>query len=580
MKQSAPISKTDQLKSDIDKAISTVPLDPNVFQGLAIDIGKLIADRIAYNEDTKAIIEDFSFLLTHTPSCAFKCLAIHEIKKCLEKIGGHQAYDQSFKSAVIECLQADYHVDAFTLHAISQFFSNYWSHTTLGSSFKGGDLSIEDQLFVAIKYRDIRQGGQFIDFFTKNGVDLNQVERLDKTPLKLAAEEGFQDIVQILIDNGADVNGKPQQRTPLMDAAQKGKKDAVQALLKNNADIDAVDKEGDTALHVAALAGQAEMCEFLMANGANVHAKNENGSSTLHFAARAGNTALCELFIANGVDVNCRDNDGCTPLILAGNAECIDTLLAHGADIGIENNKGETALFLAVRAVRDNKEPSRENENEADAEANKKAAEMNQKAMDAVKSMIDRGANVHHENRLGQTALFYVEKLRNNPCFSFLVDCGLDVHKVDNKGQSLLMQVAHKHQVNDIHLLIDNGLDVNQKDSDGRNALFHALACDLPSEAVASMLHTVNGVTQIFPSGQKGNRVYIEGTSFLETTRALVDCGIDVLALNKDGQTALDVAKEMDFKDTIAFLEMCFENVNLQKTIVKADDEIEHGFGF
>ncbi len=80
-----------------------------------------------------------------------------------------------------------------------------------------------------------------VKLFIKYGADVNVTGfREDSTPLHLAAIRGYEDIVKILIDNGAKIDMRNRmEETPLMYAAQKGHYNVAELLIQNGADINA-----------------------------------------------------------------------------------------------------------------------------------------------------------------------------------------------------------------------------------------------------------------------------------------------------------------------------------------------------
>ena len=60
------------------------------------------------------------------------------------------------------------------------------------------------------------------------------------TPLHYAADEGHTEVVELLIANGVEVNGKDEDgRIPLHFAANSGHKEVVELLINNDADMNA-----------------------------------------------------------------------------------------------------------------------------------------------------------------------------------------------------------------------------------------------------------------------------------------------------------------------------------------------------
>ncbi|ROT81850.1 ankyrin repeat protein [Penaeus vannamei] len=148
-------------------------------------------------------------------------------------------------------------------------------------------------------------------------------------PLHVAAEEGHEEIVKMLILGGVDVNGKNEKgSTPLHFAAQEGHEAAAEELIVKGADVNAKDEDGYTPLHLAAFNGHRAMVEMLIGKGAEPNAKGNGGSTPLHFAAQEGHEAAAEELIVKGADVNAKDKnvaDGGKP-----NPRMVKPLDSHG----------------------------------------------------------------------------------------------------------------------------------------------------------------------------------------------------------------------------------------------------------
>lgn len=108
-----------------------------------------------------------------------------------------------------------------------------------------------------------------------------------RTPLHWAAQHGHVEVVQTLIDNGADVNARDVfGRTPLHLAV--GHPRIISLLLDAGANVDARDSLSNTPLHRAV--PSIESVDALIRAGANVRAENTSGNTPLDIAMRYGNS--------------------------------------------------------------------------------------------------------------------------------------------------------------------------------------------------------------------------------------------------------------------------------------------------
>ena len=103
-----------------------------------------------------------------------------------------------------------------------------------------------------------------------NSVDSNQY-----TPIMYACEEGHDNIVSLLIDNGADIEAKGIYETrPLHRACANGRTSICSTLMQAGADIEAPDEDGERPIHYAVSRNNIETVNLLIANRCDVNARN------------------------------------------------------------------------------------------------------------------------------------------------------------------------------------------------------------------------------------------------------------------------------------------------------------------
>jgi cytohesin len=117
-----------------------------------------------------------------------------------------------------------------------------------------------------------------------------------RTPLHWAVRWDQKEIVEFLIEKGAEVNSRDNSdTTPLYFAVTINQKDLAELLLSQGADVNAKNNHDFTSLHLAAIKGFQEMVEFLLTQGADVNARDDKGNTPLHYAAVTGSKEMVEL---------------------------------------------------------------------------------------------------------------------------------------------------------------------------------------------------------------------------------------------------------------------------------------------
>ncbi len=119
--------------------------------------------------------------------------------------------------------------------------------------------------------------------------------------------------------------------------------------------VNLTNRQGKTALMVAAQSGDSGLSDALVAAGAKINVENDNGGTPLMHAAVGGNIEIVALLLSAGAKVNSQAVNGWTALALAaakGYVPVINQLLGAGADPNLSDIFGWTPLMHAVEQER------------------------------------------------------------------------------------------------------------------------------------------------------------------------------------------------------------------------------------
>lgn len=148
----------------------------------------------------------------------------------------------------------------------------------------------------------------------------NAASAFGLTPLRMAVALGNVAAAAWLLEQGADINlTLPKDgRTPLTDAVFRNRSEVVQLLLDKGADVAIADNDGNTALLYAIKSGNAALVKSLLDHGANVGDRDRYyRRNALHWAAIKGHPDMVRLLLERGADAMATDSLGRTPLTYA-----------------------------------------------------------------------------------------------------------------------------------------------------------------------------------------------------------------------------------------------------------------------
>lgn len=167
------------------------------------------------------------------------------------------------------------------------------------------------------------------------GAHANAIDEWGNTPLLNAAREGQVESARLLLNAGAEIDGRGGAMPPLAAAALRGHVSLVRLLLRNGARVNAVGANGLTAIMNAVKLNQPEVARVLLEGGANTRVRDRDGQTLLGVAVHANFSEMLALLLAHGVDPNIADRSGLTALYWAQylqRPELVSILRNAGAD--------------------------------------------------------------------------------------------------------------------------------------------------------------------------------------------------------------------------------------------------------
>ena len=192
------------------------------------------------------------------------------------------------------------------------------------------------------------------------GVDVNEESSNGLTPLHYAASAGHNDIVELLIERGANVNATDSGKggTPLDYAHWGDQEEVIETLNAHNAQREH-EKGGkgigqSSLIHDAALDGDIDEVQRQLDAGVDPNLKSSKGATPLFYAVYGGHLEIVELLITRGADVNAvyLKNSVLDQAHSYDDQEIVELLEVHGAEVadkvsGKGDGKGKSA-FLSI----------------------------------------------------------------------------------------------------------------------------------------------------------------------------------------------------------------------------------------
>ena len=299
----------------------------------------------------------------------------------------------------------------------------------------------------------------------------NSKDNQGKTALIGASEAGHFAVVELLINNGVNINIMDNTgETALMKAAVRGHKEIVQLLIKTGADVNLRDHKGETALIKATSSGQLTILSLLSEKIQNWDDKDGTGKTALMYAVIGNHIEIVKYLLDKVKNVDEKDIEGRTALMYAtieGRIDIMELLFNKGAALEAKDRNGKSPFLLALDNI-ENPDILRLLKKTAFSDAGKFA--LSEKFLEVttknnvkmLQLLSEIGVDSEYANKEGVTAFDIALKNQNVQILSFLVPQGnmlspaqttkaFDEAIKSNNLEMLEFLVAHGADIN-IHL--------------------------------------------------------------------------------------------------------------------------------
>jgi ankyrin repeat protein len=210
---------------------------------------------------------------------------------------------------------------------------------------KGSTESVRFLLEHALMAAADNQNAGSVLLLLQHGADINSLTTDGRSALTMAVGRLDTDVVKLLLDRGARVNGYADNfgQTPLLEAiassptfAPASYEEAVEFMQKQ----------------APVLARAVKIVQMLLTHGAQVNVANHNGQTALTVAIVERNALLVRILLDAHADPNAIDRlqGNASALILAAKARRVDIaemLLKKGANVQFKDEFGKSAIDYA-----------------------------------------------------------------------------------------------------------------------------------------------------------------------------------------------------------------------------------------
>jgi len=464
-------------------------------------------------------------------------------------------------------------------HSVAEYLTkhNYYSNSHIGNEYhctfysacRHGNMKIIKHLLRAkipyltngLIYACKNGNTDIVQLLINRGADVNHFNKgyaIQPTPLEMACMNNHEKVVKILLENGALVNPKQSNGEPLYDksylmmACECNNEKIIDYLIKYGSEINEINSEGETLLMFACKNKYENIARNILLKKImkktqdaqvhdqiydQVHAQDIHGNTALAYACQNGLTEIVKILIDHyQVDVNTVNESNETPLILA----C--------------KNRYPDIVKLLIHHSKSQPNPNYLDDNNKSPLMYALITQNNESIQDllSLDQTLDKDI-INYPTQNNKTLLMYVCQYSSLELVKKLIEHHADLNKRNNKGETAFLYACQYGNDEMVNYLIEKGANINDISNTGDTSLMYAIKGN--NIKIVNILLKKNHV-----NWNKKNNVgetammYACRFGYDEIVENLIEKGIIINEVNHNGDTPLIYACRNGHKECVQLL--------------------------
>jgi ankyrin repeat protein len=190
-----------------------------------------------------------------------------------------------------------------------------------------------------------------VEMLLDRGADINIQGGFYGNAFQAASYSGNAQVVQILLDRGADIYIQGGfYGNSLQAASHAGHMELVKMLLGRGIDVNLQGGKYGSALLAASQAGHEDVVQTLLDRGVDVNLQGDVYGNALQAASRGGYEKIVQILLGQSAEINTAEGECGNALqaaIIGGHEKVVQMLLDQGADVNIQGGFYGNALQAA-----------------------------------------------------------------------------------------------------------------------------------------------------------------------------------------------------------------------------------------